>query len=70
MPGVFWCNRKINTETPSLGDIAPTALDLFSVPIPNYMQGSPLFGDAARKEAPARGGASAGQKTVAQKENG
>lgn len=45
VPGVFWCNRKINTDTPALGDIAPTALDMFGVPIPGYMQGSPLFGE-------------------------
>ena len=43
VPGVFWCNRKIDKEDPNLMDIAPTALDLFSVDIPKYMQGSPLF---------------------------
>jgi predicted AlkP superfamily phosphohydrolase/phosphomutase len=52
VPGVFWCNRAINTETPSIMDIAPTALDLFGVPIPRYMQGSPLFGD--RRAQPAK----------------
>ncbi|MEZ5977339.1 MAG: alkaline phosphatase family protein, partial [Planctomycetota bacterium] len=31
VPGVFWCNRKINTDTPNIMDIAPTALDLFGV---------------------------------------
>ncbi len=51
VPGVFWCNRKIATETPTLADIAPTALDLFGVPIPGYMQGWPLFG-ARREQAP------------------
>lgn len=43
VPGVFWCNRKVDKEAPHLMDIAPTALDLFSVDIPKYMQGSPLF---------------------------
>ncbi len=48
VPGVFWCNRKINTSEPSLMDIAPTALDLFGVPIPGYMMGAPLFGERQR----------------------
>ena len=50
VPGVFWCNRKINTDTPNILDIAPTALDLFGVGIPRYMQGQPLFGP--RKSEP------------------
>jgi len=45
VPGVFWCNREINTDKPALGDIAPTALELFGVEIPGYMQGAPLFGE-------------------------
>jgi predicted AlkP superfamily phosphohydrolase/phosphomutase len=51
VPGVFWCNRNINTDEPSLGDIAPTTLELFGVDIPGYMQGAPLFGErkATRK---------------------
>ncbi len=44
VPGVFWCNREVNTKTPNILDIAPTALDLFGVKIPGYMQGQPLFG--------------------------
>ena len=44
VPGVFWCNRKIETDAPELVDMAPTVLDLFGVPIPHYMQGRPLFG--------------------------
>jgi arylsulfatase A-like enzyme len=43
VPGVFWCNREIATDTPNLMDIAPTALDLFGVPVPGYMQGKQLF---------------------------
>jgi predicted AlkP superfamily phosphohydrolase/phosphomutase len=46
VPGVFWCNRKISVSDPSLLDIAPTALDLFGVPVPSYMQGRNLFGPA------------------------
>ena len=43
VPGVFWCNRQIATETPNILDIAPTALDLFGVPAPGYLQGQNLF---------------------------
>ena len=58
VPGVFWCNRKINTERPNIMDIAPTALDMFGVDIPKYMQGSSLFGprvkDQEWKEYPSK----------------
>ena len=43
VPGVFWCNRAIDTDAPSLADLAPTALDLFGLEIPGYMRGEPLF---------------------------
>jgi predicted AlkP superfamily phosphohydrolase/phosphomutase len=43
VPGVLWSNRKITAEEPSILDIAPTALDLFGVPAPAYMQGKSLF---------------------------
>jgi predicted AlkP superfamily phosphohydrolase/phosphomutase len=59
VPGVFWCDRRINTETPALIDLAPTVLELFSVPVPRYMQGAPLFGErrapAVREELAAAG---------------
>jgi predicted AlkP superfamily phosphohydrolase/phosphomutase len=53
VPGVFWCNRAINTETPNLMDIAPTVLEQFGVEVPGYMMGAPLFGERKRatKEA-------------------
>lgn len=44
VPGVFWCNRKISVAEPNLLDIAPTALRLFGVDVPHYMQGRDLFG--------------------------
>jgi predicted AlkP superfamily phosphohydrolase/phosphomutase len=53
VPGVFWCNRKINTDKPRLLDMAPTVLDVFGVERPGYMQGTPLFGERAAKPAPA-----------------
>ncbi len=48
VPGVFWCNREINTETPNLMDIAPTVLNQFGVEVPGYMMGAPLFGARTR----------------------
>ena len=51
MPGAFWCNRPINTDRPTILDLAPTALDLFGVPIPGYMQGASLFGERQTKQA-------------------
>jgi len=39
VPGVFFCNRRINAEEPALIDIAPTALRLFGIQPPQYMDG-------------------------------
>ena len=44
VPGVFFCDREINTTEPTIMDIAPTALQLFGVDVPRYMQGDVLFG--------------------------
>jgi len=44
VPGVFFCNRRIDTKDPSLVDIAPTALRLFGIEPPAYMDGRPLAG--------------------------
>jgi predicted AlkP superfamily phosphohydrolase/phosphomutase len=44
VPGVLFCNRRVDAERPALIDLAPTVLDLFGVAIPPYMQGKPLFG--------------------------
>lgn len=43
VPGVFFCNHKINSNTPAIIDIAPTALDLFGVKIPPHMDGHSLI---------------------------
>lgn len=43
VPGVLFANRKINTTSPHIRDIAPTVLRLFGVDIPEYMQGKPLI---------------------------
>jgi predicted AlkP superfamily phosphohydrolase/phosphomutase len=42
VPGVLFCNRPVKTEHPSLLDIAPTALRLFGIEPPAYMDGRPL----------------------------
>jgi predicted AlkP superfamily phosphohydrolase/phosphomutase len=52
VPGMLFCNRPIDTDSPSIMDIAPTVLDLFGVPIPAYMDGRPIMtGKAARPVA-------------------
>ncbi len=42
VPGVLFCNRKIESENPRLMDIGPTVLDSFGVEIPGYMDGKVL----------------------------
>jgi len=42
VPGVMFCNRKIEAEHPRLIDIGPTALDMFGVAVPKHMDGKPL----------------------------
>jgi len=43
VPGIFFCNHSINSETPSIVDIAPTALELFGIKPPAHMDGSSLI---------------------------
>jgi predicted AlkP superfamily phosphohydrolase/phosphomutase len=43
VPGVFFCNRPIDVTDPALIDIAPTALRLFGIEPPGYMEGRPLW---------------------------
>ena len=42
VPGVLFCDRKIESERPRLLDIGPTVLDMFGVDVPKYMDGKPL----------------------------
>jgi predicted AlkP superfamily phosphohydrolase/phosphomutase len=42
VPGVLFCNREIGSENPGIEDMAPTALQLFGVQIPSWMDGKPL----------------------------
>jgi predicted AlkP superfamily phosphohydrolase/phosphomutase len=43
VPGVLFCNQKIDADDPALIDIAPTALDLFGVKVPAHIDGKALF---------------------------
>lgn len=43
VPGVLFCNRKIDAEDPGLEDLAPTALKLFGMEPPAWMEGKPVF---------------------------
>ncbi|MGH9339932.1 MAG: alkaline phosphatase family protein [Acidobacteriota bacterium] len=42
VPGIFFCNRRIDQASVSIMDVAPTVLDLFGVPVPSYCDGRPL----------------------------
>ena len=42
VPGIFFCNRKIESSSVNIMDIGPTVLDLFGVPVPAYCDGKPL----------------------------
>jgi predicted AlkP superfamily phosphohydrolase/phosphomutase len=43
VPGIFLSSHKINTNTPSIIDIAPTALRLFGLDVPAHMDGHSLI---------------------------
>lgn len=51
VPGVLFANHAIESERPRLLDIAPTVLDLFGCPVPDYMDGQVLQ-VGKRKAAP------------------
>jgi predicted AlkP superfamily phosphohydrolase/phosphomutase len=43
VPGVLFCNRPVDAEDPGIEDMAPTALWLFGVTPPAWMEGKPVF---------------------------
>jgi predicted AlkP superfamily phosphohydrolase/phosphomutase len=43
VPGVLFSNRKIDAADPGIEDLAPTALSLFGVEVPAWMEGKPLL---------------------------
>ena len=47
VPGVLFSNRKIEAADPGIEDMAPTALDLFGIPAPPYMEGKSLLNPQA-----------------------
>lgn len=56
VPGVFFCDRKINTDQPDLMDVAPTVLRVFGLEPPSYLQGQALFGERRERRPAARPG--------------
>jgi predicted AlkP superfamily phosphohydrolase/phosphomutase len=46
VPGVLFSNRKIDAQDPGIEDMAPTALHLFGVERPAWMEGRPVFNPA------------------------
>ena len=51
VPGVLFCNRRIDRDDPALIDIAPTALQQFGIKPPAYMDGRPLFTEETSDDA-------------------
>jgi predicted AlkP superfamily phosphohydrolase/phosphomutase len=45
VPGIFFSNMAINTETPNLLDMAPSVMALFGQSPAPYMQGKPVFAE-------------------------
>jgi len=43
VPGIFFCNRKIQADKVSIMDVGPTVLDLFGVPVPEQCDGRSLM---------------------------
>jgi len=56
VPGVLFCNRRIETEHPRLIDIGPTALAMFGVAVPKHMDGRPLAVADANDESSSAAG--------------
>ena len=48
VPGVLFSNRKIQIDDPGIEDMAPTALNLFGLEPPRWMEGKPLCVDVGR----------------------
>ncbi len=43
VPGIFFCNRKINTDNPSIFDFAPTVLNYFDLKAPSRVDGKNIL---------------------------
>jgi len=55
VPGVFFSNLPIATETPAIVDVAPSVMALFGHEPARYMQGRPIFAPLGAPEAAVRG---------------
>lgn len=42
VPGVLFSNQRVQSKDPGIEDMAPTALKLFGVPVPHWVEGKPL----------------------------
>lgn len=51
VPGILFCNRKIDAEEASILDLAPSILTLFGIEPPKHMEGKPLFRTGEVSEA-------------------
>lgn len=60
IPGVLFCNRRIEAAHPRLMDLGPTVLDLFGVEVPAHMDGKPLHVAEADGAFPPNGRPAAG----------
>jgi predicted AlkP superfamily phosphohydrolase/phosphomutase len=45
VPGVIFCSHPIRARAPGIVDIAPTVMEAFGVPIPDYVQGRSLLNE-------------------------
>jgi predicted AlkP superfamily phosphohydrolase/phosphomutase len=43
VPGILFCNRRIESESPGIMDIGPTVLDMFGLAVPAWCDGKPLM---------------------------
>jgi len=43
VPGIVVTNRRLKKPDPALIDIGPTVLELFGLPVPEDMDGKPIF---------------------------
>ncbi len=43
VPGVLFCNRPLAAPDPGIEDLAPTALELFGLEPPEWMEGTPVL---------------------------
>ena len=50
VPGILFCNRKMDRSAIEITDIAATVLDLFGVPVPQWMDGESFLSNGQPEE--------------------